>query len=80
MYRVMAHLTTESVAAEIRAEMARKRLTIDALAERLKMPRSSVNRRIQGEQLLTVEDITALAAALDVPTSQFLAPPTAAAS
>lgn len=62
----VASAAHDAVAAEIRAEMARQRLTQTALAERLDVNRAYVVRRLSGDTPLTVGDVAAIAAALDV--------------
>lgn len=56
----------DAVAAEIRAELARQRLTQTALASRLQVARPYLARRLNGETSLTVGDVAAIAAALGV--------------
>lgn len=56
---------------EIRAEMARQRLTQRQLAVRLDTTAAWLNRRLQGHTPLTVDDIEVIAQALDVPMAQF---------
>lgn len=68
----MSNSPTASAAAELRAELARQRLTVRELASKMSMPVASVSRRLQGEQSLTVEDLVKFARALDVPATQFL--------
>lgn len=84
MYRTMVTPTTVRVAAEVRAELGRQKMSIRELAAKLEQPRSNVSRRLNGEQPLTIDDITAIARALGVPLAALLpkqdAPATAAAS
>lgn len=69
----MSHsLTTERVAAEIRAEMARQKLTTRSLSKQLDWPTANTRRRVSGSQPLTVDDLTDIAAALGVPVADFL--------
>jgi transcriptional regulator with XRE-family HTH domain len=62
----------QSVAAELRAEIARQSLTQQELAERLGERQWWVSRRVTGEVSVTAEDLVRFAAALGVPAAQFL--------
>jgi transcriptional regulator with XRE-family HTH domain len=59
----------EKVAAEIRAALARQRVTQSALADRLGVSQAWVSRRLSGEVPLTIADITQIAAELGVEVS-----------
>ena len=54
-----------AVAAELRAELGRQRVTVRALADKLGRPRSWVQRRLSGE-VLTLDDLHLIATALDL--------------
>jgi transcriptional regulator with XRE-family HTH domain len=57
---------SQVVTAEIRAEMARQRLSHKALAERLGWDQSQVTRRLNGHTKLSFDDVVAIADALDI--------------
>jgi transcriptional regulator with XRE-family HTH domain len=63
----------EKVAAEIRAALARQRVTQSALADRLGVSQAWVSRRLSGEVPLTIADITQIAADLGVEVSSLTA-------
>jgi transcriptional regulator with XRE-family HTH domain len=76
-YRVMpvnlaAKSVNQHVAQEIRAEMARRRLSQTALAERLGTGQRSISRRLLGEVELTVGDVDQIAQILGMPIEQLL--------
>jgi transcriptional regulator with XRE-family HTH domain len=64
----------ELIAAEIRAELARARVTQSALAEQLGVSRAWVSRRLSGEVPLSVGDVAAIAAQLGVSFTTLAAP------
>lgn len=68
----MSETPTYHVAAEIRAAMARKRVTQVALAGLIDMPVHSLARRLKSETPITVDELAAIAAALDVPVGDLL--------
>jgi transcriptional regulator with XRE-family HTH domain len=57
---------TDAVAAEVRAEMARKRVTQGALARAIGKTQQFVSRRISGEVAFDTDDIDVIARELDV--------------
>lgn len=61
----------EAMLAEIRACMARRRVTGRDLAAELGMGRQSMQRRLAGDVPLSVPELIAIAAVLDVPVSTF---------
>lgn len=63
-----------TVAAEIRAELARQRITHAALAEQLGVSRVYVTRRLNGETPLSVGDVARIADLLGVALAQLTAP------
>lgn len=69
---------TESVAAEIRAEMARQRITQRDLAASAGLTTAYLSRRLTGDVALSTEDIERLAGALGVPISELASPRLAA--
>jgi transcriptional regulator with XRE-family HTH domain len=68
----MSETPTYHVATEIRAAMARKRVTQTALAALIGMPVYSLARRLSNQAPLTVDELAAIAAALDVPVADLL--------
>jgi len=60
---------------EIRAEMARQRLSQMQLAERCKRSQPWLSRRLAGEVPLTLDDLDVIAVALGVPAIRLLWPP-----
>ncbi len=68
----MAEMTySERVATEVRAEMGRQRKSGSWLARALNQSQSAVQRRLQGEHPFDLDELSAVAAALDVPISEF---------
>lgn len=61
----------DQVAAEVRAEMARQRLSGRALAARLGWPQNRLSRRLAGDTPFTVDDLALVAGELDVPVTSF---------
>jgi transcriptional regulator with XRE-family HTH domain len=65
---------TELVAAEIRAEMARQRVSHADVAAKLGVSRPWLSRRLSGDTSMSVDDVAKIAEALGVPLAQFTAP------
>ena len=63
---------TAYVAGELRAERARQGLTIDELAERSGVAKTTVNRALKGDTALAVEVLIPLCAALCIDLGQLL--------
>jgi len=63
------------VSAEIRAEMARQRLSQQHLATLLGISRQAVSRRLTEETPWNLPELEIIAAALKVPVSQFMPNP-----
>lgn len=61
-----------AVAAEVRAEMARQRVSQSELARRIGEGQPWVNRRVNGDLSFDLDDLERCAIALDVPISTFL--------
>jgi len=70
----------ERVASEVRAEMARQRVSQTTLARRLGWSQAFLSRRLCGGVAWDADVIEAVAGALDVPIGQLAAVPTEAAS
>lgn len=68
----MTHPTTESAAAELRAAMARKRITTAELAGDLGVTAMWLSRRLRGVTPLTIEDFGRICQALDVDAASLL--------
>lgn len=65
------------VAAEVRAEMARQRVSQTALAEKLDVSQAYVSRRLAGDVAFDVAELDDVARILGVPVEQFVAASTA---
>lgn len=59
---------------EIRAEMARQRISQHTLAEQLGWTQGYLSRRLTGEVSLSLDDVDAIAAALGISTVQLVWP------
>ncbi|MPY99040.1 MAG: helix-turn-helix domain-containing protein [Actinophytocola sp.] len=59
------------VAAEIRAQLARQRVTQTVLADQLGVSRAWLSRRLSGDTPLSVGDVATIADTLGVPVSTF---------
>lgn len=57
------------VTAEIRAEMARRRVTITTLADEIGMSRAALARKLRGDRPVTLHEAERIAAALGTPLS-----------
>jgi transcriptional regulator with XRE-family HTH domain len=68
----MTQSLNDTVAAEVRAELGRQRVTGAELAKRLGVSGVWVSRRLSGHQSLTTDDLEAISTALAVPVSAFL--------
>lgn len=62
----------QRVAAEVRAEMARRRVSQSELARRLGEGQPWVNRRVNGDVALDLDDLERISEALDAPITAFL--------
>lgn len=62
------------VAAEVRAELARRKMTVSEAANRLGWKMTSAHRRITGQSPLDVQHLHEIARLLDVPVEQFFPP------
>lgn len=58
------------IAGEIRAEMARRRITQEEMARRLGTDQAVVSRKLRAASPFTLRDIERWAAALDIPITQ----------
>lgn len=65
-------LTPDHVANAIRAEMADQRITQRALADALGTTHRSINRKLGGEQPITVAELLTICAHLNTPPSRLL--------
>jgi transcriptional regulator with XRE-family HTH domain len=63
---------TEVVAAEIRAQMARRRYTQKLLADTLGVSQAGVSRRLAGEQDITVPELSVIAELFGMSVSELL--------
>lgn len=69
----MAISYSESVAAEIRAEIARQRRTQADVAEAIGWTQQYLSRRLTAQHPFSTDDIEAVARVLGVPLSKFVA-------
>ena len=72
----MANTFHASVAAEVRAEMGRQRVTQEQMAALLGRSREWVRRRTHGDQPFSTDEIEQIAGVLGVPISNFVTPAT----
>jgi transcriptional regulator with XRE-family HTH domain len=70
----MAPTYNETVAAEVRAEMARQRRSQDDIASELGWSQPFMSRRLRGEIAFSTNELERLAVALGVPLSQLVTP------
>lgn len=68
----MTQTLADRVAGQMRAEMARRRITASELARRLGEVESWVRRRMQGRYAINITDLERIARALDLPVSFFI--------
>jgi transcriptional regulator with XRE-family HTH domain len=68
----MSTTHTERVAATVRAEVARRRITQSQIAEVLGLSQMAVSRRLSGAVPFDVEELGKVAALLGVPASTLL--------
>ena len=64
----------EAVAAEVRAGLGRHRVTQAALAELIGMSRPALAARLHGRQAFDVDELLVIAAHLDIPVLELIAP------
>lgn len=65
-------IVKDHIAAEIRAEIARQRLTQTELAARMGISQAAFSRNLNGRVPLTVDFVQEVAGVLGVPISRFL--------
>lgn len=71
----MAQITTrEEIAANVRAAMAYRRVEQAEIAKVLSKSRTSISTRLNGTSNFRIEELQAIAAHLDLPLEQLLAP------
>ena len=63
---------SDLVVTEIRAELGRRRITGRELSTRLGKPQAWASRRLTGTVVLTVDDLSRIAAAIDIPVHSLL--------
>jgi transcriptional regulator with XRE-family HTH domain len=68
----MTQSLNDTVAAEVRAELGRQRVSGAELAKRLGVSGVWVSRRLNAHQPLTTDDLEAISRALDVSVTAFL--------
>jgi transcriptional regulator with XRE-family HTH domain len=67
----MTALFAERVRGEIRAEMGRQRVTQVELSRRLKITQQALSQRLRGDVDFRLDEVEAIALALNVPVRQF---------
>lgn len=67
-----------TIAAEVRAELARQQKTQRDVADILGLPQQSVQLRLSGKRAFRAEELARLAEGLGVPISRFFAEPVTA--
>lgn len=73
MWPMTTVLTPHQIAAaEVRAELARRRIPQSALAYTLKMSEVSISRRLRGETPFDINELVAVAEFLQVPVTRLL--------
>jgi transcriptional regulator with XRE-family HTH domain len=72
-------MTQTNVAANVRAELARKRISQTQIAEHLGVSRQNVAQRLNGRVDFRVGELIAIAALLDIPAAAFHKEPAGAA-
>jgi transcriptional regulator with XRE-family HTH domain len=65
-------MTQTNVAANVRAELARRRISQTTVAQRLGVSRQNVAQRLNGRVDFRVSELVAIAALLDVPVTALL--------
>lgn len=75
----MTQSLADFVAAQIRAEMARRLVSASQLARDIGVNETWVRRRMQGKYAITMADLEQIARALDLPASFFIRDEVAAA-
>lgn len=70
---MVEHSVTQAVAAELRAEKGRRRVSQQALADAIGRAQSYVSKRLSGEASLSVDEFVTLCLALDVRPETLLA-------
>lgn len=70
--RVMSELPIADVAANVRAEVARRRLRQSEIAEALELDQRAVSRRLLGYVEFSASELQKLAGLLDVPAATLL--------
>lgn len=68
----MSTSLAEHVRGQIKAEMARRDLTIEGLAGRLEVSTMWVSRRLRGQTPIAVSELERIADALGLPVESFL--------
>ena len=67
----------ESTAAEIRAEMARKKITAASLSARTGMPAATLSRKLNGHVGFTLDELLKVTGAIDISAADILRSATA---
>ncbi|WP_328856854.1 helix-turn-helix domain-containing protein [Williamsia herbipolensis] len=72
MNQPTGHPRRSAVAANVRAELARRQVTVAELATRLQVGRSSIFRRLNGDLPWTVDELWSVADTLEVPIARLI--------
>lgn len=75
-----ATMARQTIATEVRAELARQSKTQRDVGEILGLPQSAVQLRLSGQRPFRAEELVVLANSLSVPVERFLQVPAAAAA
>lgn len=77
----MGHTTTrDEIAANVRSAMARRRVAVSEIADLIGKAQSSMSERINGHTHFRVDELQSIAAFLEIPLEQLLAPAEPAAA
>lgn len=64
--------TSERIASNVRAEMARRRITQTEIAKKAGIPQSGLSRRLVGSTPFTVNEIERIAEVLDIQVNELI--------
>jgi transcriptional regulator with XRE-family HTH domain len=73
----MNQAARDQIAAEVRAELARQKMSVSEAARRLGWTQSFLQRRVMGDRGFEASELAAVAGLLDVPVEVFFARPLA---
>ncbi|MCT1463371.1 helix-turn-helix domain-containing protein [Corynebacterium sanguinis] len=64
---------SERIAAEIRAEMAKKKITVNGLANQVDIPISTLRRSVNGSRSFTIDELFVITRVLEVEPAELVA-------